>query len=143
MLEAFRHGAAISSGGLCLGWRASPSLPYQWATYEEVIKRAKNFGSGERGIIQTRYSAKPNCNVLIVGLISMGLAPGQHSMVGVYARNCPEWVIAEQGVYTYSMVLVPLYDSLGPDARSFVLSQCDIRSERLHFWLDNLIICFL
>ena len=67
----------------------------------------------------------------------MGLAPGQHSMVGVYARNCPEWVIAEQGVYTYSMVLVPLYDSLGPDARSFVLSQCDIRSERTHFWLDN------
>ena len=44
--EAFRHGAAISSGGLCLGWRSSPSLPYQWATYEEVIKRAKNFGSG-------------------------------------------------------------------------------------------------
>ena len=47
VLEAFRHGAAISSGGLCLGWRATPSLPYQWATYEEVIKRAKNFGSGE------------------------------------------------------------------------------------------------
>jgi len=104
--EAFRHGAAISSGGLCLGWRSSPSLPYQWSTYEEVIKRAKNFGSG---------------------LISMGLSPGVHSMVGIYSKNCPEWVIAEQGVYSYSMVLVPLYDSLGPDARSYVLSQCEMR----------------
>ena len=106
-IEAFRHGAAISSGGLCLGWRSSPSQPYQWNTYEEVIKRAKNFGSG---------------------LISMGMRPGVHSMVGIYSRNCPEWIVAEQGVYSYSMVLVPLYDSLGPDARSFVLSQCEMRS---------------
>ena len=59
VLEAFRHGAAISSGGLCLGWRASPSLPYQWATYEEVIRRAKNFGSGERGIIQIDIQQNP------------------------------------------------------------------------------------
>ena len=65
--------------------------------------------------------------VYYVGLISMGLSPGVHSMVGIYSKNCPEWVIAEQGVYSYSMVLVPLYDSLGPDARSYVLSQCEMR----------------
>ena len=59
----------------------------------------------------------------------MGLSPGVHTMVGVYARNCPEWVITEQGVYTHSMVLVPLYDSLGPDARSYVISQCEMRCD--------------
>ena len=47
VFEAFRHGAVISSGGLCLGWRANHRAPYQWATYEDVIKRARNFGSGE------------------------------------------------------------------------------------------------
>ena len=47
VFEAFRHGAVISNGGLCLGWRANHRSPYQWATYEEVIKRARNFGSGE------------------------------------------------------------------------------------------------
>ena len=57
----------------------------------------------------------------------MGLSPGVHTMVGVYSRNCPEWVITEQGAYTHSMVLVPLYDSLGPDARSYVISQCEMR----------------
>ena len=62
----------------------------------------------------------------------MGLSPGVHSMVGIYSKNCPEWVIAEQGVYSYSMVLVPLYDSLGPDARSYVLSQCEMRSGSCH-----------
>ena len=65
----------------------------------------------------------------MLGLISMGLSPGVHTMVGVYARNCPEWVITEQGVYTHSMVLVPLYDSLGPDARSYVISQCEMRCD--------------
>ena len=42
-------------------------------------------------------------------------------------RNCPEWVIAEQGLYSYSMVNVPLYDSLGPNARAFVIKECEMR----------------
>jgi len=106
LFEAFRHGATLSAGGLCLGWRNSGLLPFQWLTYNEVLLRAQNFGSG---------------------LISMGLSPGVHSMVGIYSRNCPEWVIAEQGLYCYSMVNVPLYDSLGPDARGFVISECEMR----------------
>ena len=57
----------------------------------------------------------------------MGLTPGSHSMVGIYSRNCPEWIVAEQGVYSHSMILVPLYDSLGPDARSYVISECEMR----------------
>ena len=48
-------------------------------------------------------------------------------MVGIYSKNCPEWIVAEQGVYSHSMILVPLYDSLGPDARSFVISECEMR----------------
>jgi len=106
MFEAFRQGAEHSNGGLCLGWRNSPGHPYQWLTYSEALLRAKNFGSG---------------------LLSMGLCPGMNSMVGIYSRNCPEWVIAEQGLYCYSMVNVPLYDSLGPDARAFVISECEMR----------------
>eukprot|EP00092_Neocalanus_flemingeri_P012319 GFUD01013279.1.p1 GENE.GFUD01013279.1~~GFUD01013279.1.p1 ORF type:complete len:666 (+),score=116.54 GFUD01013279.1:120-2117(+) len=106
MFEAFRHGAAKSKGGICLGWRNSQAHPYQWLTYNEVLLRAENFGCG---------------------LLSMGLSPGVHSMVGIYSRNCPEWVVAEQGMYCYSMVTVPLYDSLGPDARAFVITECEMR----------------
>ena len=106
MYDAFRYGAAKSKGGICLGWRNSQTNPYQWLTYGEVILRAEKFGCG---------------------LLTMGLSPGVHSMVGIYSRNCTEWVIAEQGLYCYSMVTVPLYDSLGPDARAFVISEGEVR----------------
>ena len=55
-------------------------------TYEEVIKRAENLGSG---------------------LLSMGLSPGVHTMVGVYARNCPEWVITEQVQFLDAIAIYP------------------------------------
>ena len=75
LFEAFRYGASKSHGGPCLGWRPSPFTPYKWMTYDDVIRRAEALGSG---------------------LLGMGLSPGVHTMVGVYARNCPEWVITEQ-----------------------------------------------
>ena len=65
LYEAFRLGAQRSGGGRCLGWRNSPFVPYQWMTYQEVLRRAENFGSG---------------------LLSMGLTPGVHTMVGIYCR---------------------------------------------------------
>ena len=61
MYEAFRAGAGLTGSGDCLGWRQSPTSPYQWLSYNEVIARAQNFGSG---------------------LLSMGLRPGEHTMVG-------------------------------------------------------------
>jgi len=106
LYETFRRGATKSHGGPCLGFRKTLFSGYQWMTYEEVIKRAENFGSG---------------------LISMGLSPGVHTMVGIYSKNCPEWVIAEQGLYSYSMVTVPLYDGLGLDARAFVIKECEMK----------------
>jgi len=106
LYDAFRYGATKSNGGFCLGWRNTPLLPYQWLTYDEVLLRAQNFGSG---------------------LISMGLKSGVHTMVGIYSRNCPEWVICEQGLYTYSMVIIPLYDSLGSDTLAYVMAECDMR----------------
>lgn len=85
-----------------MGWRESYSKPYQWLSYNETLLRAKNFGSG---------------------LISQGLVPGSNTFIGIYSQNCPEWVITEQATYCYSMVLIPLYDTLGPDACAFIISQ--------------------
>ena len=38
MWETFRFGASKSHGGPCLGWRQSPFSPYQWMTYDDVIR---------------------------------------------------------------------------------------------------------
>ncbi|KAL3273201.1 hypothetical protein HHI36_014657 [Cryptolaemus montrouzieri] len=105
LYESFRRGAKESNNGPCLGWRDSYNRPYQWMTYNEALLRAKNFGSG---------------------LVSLGLAPNPSSIVGIYSVNCPEWILTEQAVYCYSMVLVPLYDTLGPDACAFIIKQVEM-----------------
>ena len=65
LYEAFRFGARKSGGGPCVGWRKTPFSPYLWMTYDDVLRRAENFGRG---------------------LLSMGLTPGVHTMVGIYCR---------------------------------------------------------
>lgn len=73
-------------------------------TFNEALLRAKNFGSG---------------------LVSLGLKPGPKTFVCIYSQNRPEWILCEQGCYNYSLVLVPLYDTLGPDACAFIINQTE------------------
>ncbi|XP_065163233.1 long-chain-fatty-acid--CoA ligase 5 isoform X2 [Atheta coriaria] len=105
LYECFRRGAKVSNNGPCLGYRESYSKPYQWIHYNETLLRAKNFGSG---------------------LVSLGLQPGPNTFIGIYCQNSPEWILTEQATYCYSMVLVPLYDTLGPDACAFIIKQVDM-----------------
>lgn len=102
----FRSGSQLLSflpdNGPCLGYREGPGKPYQWLHYNEALLRAKNFGAG---------------------LVSLGLIPGPDTFVGIYAQNCPEWILTEQGLYCQSMVIVPLYDTLGPEACNFIINQ--------------------
>ena len=88
--------------GACLGWREGAAKQYQWMRYEEALLRAHNFGSG---------------------VVALGLKPGPNTFVGVYCQNCPEWVLTEQGLYCYSMVIVPLYDTLGPESCKYIINQ--------------------
>ncbi|CAH2984047.1 unnamed protein product [Chilo suppressalis] len=105
LYETFRRGVKESNNGNCLGWREGPNKPYIWQTYNETLLRAKNFGSG---------------------LICQGLTPGQNTFVGIYSQNCPEWVMTEQAAYCYSMVIVPLYDTLGANACAFIVNQTEM-----------------
>lgn len=102
LYDVFRRGVRESNNGPCLGWRGDgPGRPYQWLHYNETLLRARNFGAG---------------------LVASGLEPGPKTYVGIYSQNCPEWILTEQGLYGQSMVIVPLYDTLGPDACNFILS---------------------
>lgn len=60
------------------------------------------------------------------------MQPSPQTFVGIYSDNCPEWVITEHAAYSYSMVVVSLNDTLGPDACAFIINQGKI-------WLN--IIC--
>ncbi|XP_029374383.1 long-chain-fatty-acid--CoA ligase 6 isoform X3 [Echeneis naucrates] len=121
MYEVFQRGLHISGDGPCLGSRL-PNQPYKWLSYREVTARAEHLGSG---------------------MLHQGCQPNPNQFIGVFAQNRPEWIISELACYTYSMVVVPLYDTLGPDAIRFIINTADISTvicdkvEKAQVLLDN------
>ncbi|XP_042895963.1 long-chain-fatty-acid--CoA ligase 1 isoform X2 [Parasteatoda tepidariorum] len=105
LLEMMQRGYRMSSNGNCLGYKISKT-EYTFISYGEVIERARNFASG---------------------LVKIGMKPGQDSFIGIYAQNCVEWILTEQACYNQSAVIVPLYDTLGPHACSFIMNQAEIK----------------
>ncbi|GLD60081.1 long-chain-fatty-acid--CoA ligase 5 [Lates japonicus] len=102
--EVFQRGLRVSGNGPCLGYRKL-GRPYQWLKYKQVSDRAEHLGSG---------------------LLHRGLKPNQDTFIGIFAQNRPEWIISELACYTYSMVAVPLYDTLGPEALVFIIDRAEI-----------------
>lgn len=103
--EAFKRGARLSDNGRCIGWRPDPQKPYSWLSYNDVLVRASHIGAG---------------------LILEGQKPQNTTHIGIYSQNNPEFFLSEQACYMYSMVLIPLYDTLGPEAASFIVNQAEI-----------------
>uniref|UniRef100_A0A4W3H2X0 Long-chain-fatty-acid--CoA ligase n=1 Tax=Callorhinchus milii TaxID=7868 RepID=A0A4W3H2X0_CALMI len=60
------------------------------------------------------------------GLLQKGCGSSPEQFIGVFAQNRPEWIIAELACYTYSMVIVPLYDTLGPEAIRYIINTAEI-----------------
>lgn len=104
MYEVFQRGLKVSGNGPCLGYRKL-GRPYQWLKYKQVSDRAEHLGSG---------------------LLHKGLKPNSDTFIGIFAQNRPEWIISELACYTYSMVVVPLYDTLGPEALVFIIDRAEI-----------------
>lgn len=104
MYEAFQRGLAVSDNGPCLGYR-KPKQPYRWLSYKQVSDRAEYLGS---------------C------LLYKGYKPSPDQFVGIFAQNRPEWIISELACYTYSMVAVPLYDTLGAEAVIYIINKAEI-----------------
>ncbi|KAK1154068.1 long-chain-fatty-acid--CoA ligase 1 [Acipenser oxyrinchus oxyrinchus] len=102
--EMFQRGLRISGEGPCLGFR-KPKGPYKWISYKEVSDQAEFFGSG---------------------LLHRGCLPSPDQFIGIFAQNRPEWVVAELACYTYSMAVVPLYDTLGEEAMVHILNIAEI-----------------
>ncbi|KAJ3414511.1 Long chain acyl-CoA synthetase 7 peroxisomal [Chytridiales sp. JEL 0842] len=116
--EAFDHGAAISAKEPCMGWRPMVAdantggityKPYKWATYNEIVQRRQNFGCGIKKIQNE-----------VLKLENKGWK------LGIYSPNKVEWQIADLAAMAFSIVTVPLYDTLGPAAVEYVLNHAEI-----------------
>lgn len=92
----------------CLGWRpispAGVAGDYVFHSYSKVNQTALRLGSA---------------------LVSGGLVKGDR--VGVYGKNCPNWSMAQLACSSQGLVLVPLYDSLGPNAVEYVINHAEVK----------------
>ncbi|KAM5279348.1 long-chain-fatty-acid--CoA ligase 1 isoform 3-T6 [Hipposideros larvatus] len=104
LYESFQRGIHVSNNGPCLGSR-KPDQPYEWLTYNQVAEMAECVGSA---------------------LIHKGFKTSPNQYIGIFAQNRPEWVIIEQGCFAYSMVVVPLYDTLGAEAITYVVNKAEL-----------------
>lgn len=106
LYELFLRGVKMSNDGEYLGSRKSTKEPFKWLKYSEVNDMAEKLGSS---------------------FVRFGLQPGKDAFVGIYAKNRPEWVITEAACNAYSLVSVPLYDTLGDEAIHFILMQTEMK----------------
>ncbi|XP_043911777.1 long-chain-fatty-acid--CoA ligase 5 [Protopterus annectens] len=104
LYEGFQRGLLVSGNGPCLGYRKQ-NQPYQWLSYQQVVDRAQHLGSG---------------------LLKKGCRAASEEFIGIFAQNRPEWIISELACYTYTMVAVPLYDTLGSEAVIFIINKAEI-----------------
>uniref|UniRef100_A0A3Q0SZ77 Long-chain-fatty-acid--CoA ligase n=1 Tax=Amphilophus citrinellus TaxID=61819 RepID=A0A3Q0SZ77_AMPCI len=104
LYEAFQRGLRVSNNGPCLGSR-KPNQPYEWQTYKEVIDRGEYIGSA---------------------FLHRGHSHTGDRFIGIFSQNRPEWTIAELACYTYSLVAVPLYDTLGTEAIDYIIDKVTI-----------------
>ena len=76
-------------------------LEYEWVSYRDVAERASQFGSG------------------LVG--RLGLEKG--CFIGMMMVNRVEWVVVEQACNAFSLVTVPLYDTLGAGVVEYITKE--------------------
>uniref|UniRef100_A0A8C9ZQF2 Arachidonate--CoA ligase n=1 Tax=Sander lucioperca TaxID=283035 RepID=A0A8C9ZQF2_SANLU len=104
LYEFFLRGVRVSNNGPCLGSR-KPKQPYEWMSYREVLERTENLGSA---------------------FLHKGHSKTTDPHIGIFSQNRPEWTIGELACYTYSLVAVPLYDTLGTEAIGYIIDLASI-----------------
>lgn len=102
--EGLFRSAEKSPQAPCLGWRKSTDDPYEWWSFETTIQH----------ICTARD-----------GLLSLGLNKGD--TVGFYAQNCPQWTMMQYAVASAGLVVVPIYDTLGPNIVEYVCNHSELK----------------
>ncbi|KAI6235242.1 Arachidonate--CoA ligase [Aphelenchoides besseyi] len=108
LYQLFLRGLEISENNRCLGYRPEKKAPYTFISYAETFRRSQNIGSAFVNVLN--------------------LQPGNETKVGIYARNSTEWFICCLASVRFSIVVVPLYDTLGPEAAKFIVQQTEMQA---------------
>ncbi|KAK9449895.1 eukaryotic long-chain fatty acid CoA synthetase (LC-FACS) [Limtongia smithiae] len=83
--------------------------PFVWQSYGTIAERRTAFGSGMLHLNQT-VAQNPITEKFAITLFS---------------NNRPEWIITDLACHAYNLIVVPLYDNLGPDSSEFILNSVE------------------
>uniref|UniRef100_A0A8C7PTX9 Long-chain-fatty-acid--CoA ligase n=1 Tax=Oncorhynchus mykiss TaxID=8022 RepID=A0A8C7PTX9_ONCMY len=135
MYEVFLRGMRVSIDRPCLGSR-KPNQPYKWLSYREVSYTTNFWLDGKSSFVQMgkKLSIFAICFVKVAdkaecigsALLHRGHSQTGDKHIGIFSQNRPEWTISELACYTYSLVCVPLYDTLGLEAIEYIIDQAAI-----------------
>merc|ERR1719253_1195328 len=76
-----------------------PAL-WETVTFAEMKKQARTFGT----------CLRKTCGI------------GERQKVAIWAGNCVEWMLADLACAAYNFTSVSVYDTLGPDAASYIVA---------------------
>jgi len=106
LYECFKRGVENNGDKPCFGRRLiqdGKAGAYVWETFNQIQSRVMALGSF---------------------FVKRELPRGGN--VGIFSVNRPEWVISEQACNAFGYVTVPLYDTLGPEAIEFIITQTEM-----------------
>lgn len=101
LTDVMRRGQRSSKDGRCLGQIVGSSI--QWLSYDEVLQLGRQLADA---------------------CYHVSVRPKQP--VGVYSANCSAYTLIEYGLYEHSMLLVPIYDTLGSQVASFIANETEL-----------------
>ena len=78
--------------------------PYQWITFKKFYENVIAFGRG---------------------LLELGLKRGDK--IGIYSGNCRWWETCCYGAFSVGIIVVPIYDSLGPNAAVYITEHSEMK----------------
>lgn len=102
----FCNGLEIARDGNFLGWRPAPDAPYKWHTYSEGHDIILSLADALRD---------PRFDI------------SDQDRIGIYAKNCPNWTLVSLAASAACITAVPLYDTLGPSAVSYICNHADLK----------------
>jgi len=91
---------------------------FVFQTYAQVAARVDKFGSGLQSL-----NLIPKCKDPVLD---------NKGLLGIFSRNCCEWIIAEQACYAFGAIPVPMYDSYSPKDVAYTTNMCGYTTILVH-----------
>ncbi|KAA1072748.1 hypothetical protein PGT21_000858 [Puccinia graminis f. sp. tritici] len=116
--EVFNFGLGRSYNKPCLGHRPINPVTgelepfFVWQSYKDVDRRRTEFGSG---MMHLQAEGK------------LGTSDRTGWTVGIWTHNRPEWQIASHACAAYSLVVISLYETLGPTVVEYCINHSETR----------------